>query len=344
MQKTLLLFCCMLAMFIVFNARAQCNLQPVIAPDNLILCPNATDSLHTTEEYDTYQWYKDGKMIKDANSRYLKVSQYEDAGYYFTVEITKNECKATAEKVLVDGWAFASPTMMSNIPPRYMDFYGTSYYCAKDSLTFTFMQPYTTNVQWYNNYEPIKGANEQSYHVTGNGSYTVCGSPEVCPDFTACQNLAVVVVFDSLKATVTREGNTFIAGKAQNYQWSLNGRDIPGATGQKYTAEKRGIYRVKVWDKYTCFDVSRPVVYLGLNKGMVTASPNPAASFINVHIEAEEAAQIIISDVYGSRRLQAPVSSLNQRIAVGTLNAGTYLLQVVDKNNNVVATTKFLKQ
>jgi hypothetical protein len=334
----------MLAMLVAVNAKAQCHLNPVIAPNNLILCPNATDSLYTTEEYDTYQWYRGDKEIAGANSRYLMVNQYDDAGYYFTVVVTKNQCKAASDKVLVDGWAFASPTMSSSIPPRSMDFYGTSYYCATDSLTFTFMPPYTTNVQWYNNYEPIQGANEQSYHVMGNGSYTVCGSPEVCPDFTACQNLAVVVVFDSLKATVTREGNTFIAGKAQHYQWSLNGRDIPGATGQKYTAEKRGIYRVTVSNNYGCADVSRPVIYLALNKGMVTASPNPATGFINVHIEAEQAAQIVITDVYGSKRLQVPVSSFSQRIAVTTLNAGTYLLQVMDKNNNIVATTKFLKQ
>jgi len=38
------------------------------------------------------------------------------------------------------------------------------------------------------------------------------------------------------------------------------------------------------------------------------------------------------------------VASLNQRVAVNTLNAGTYLLQVMDKSNNIVATNKFLKQ
>ncbi len=262
----------------------------------------------------------------------------------FTVAVTKGNCKATSGKVLVDGWAFASPTMSLSLPPRYVDYYGTSYYCAQDSLSFTFLPPYTTHIQWYNHYQPIKGANEQSYHVTGNGAYTVCGAPPQCPDFTACQNLAVAIVFDSTKATVTREGNTFIAGKAQQYQWSLNGREIPGANSREYTAAKRGVYRVKVTGKYGCTDISRPVVYLGINKGMVSVSPSPAASYINVHIEEEGAAHIVISDIYGTTRLQVPVSSLNQRVAVGTLSAGTYLLQVMDRSNNIVAFTKFLKQ
>jgi hypothetical protein len=331
-------------MLAMFAANAQCDLNPVIKPNDLILCPNATDSLYTTEAYDSYQWYRDGKMIAGANSRYFKVNQYDDAGYTFTVVVSRGDCKATSDKVLVDGWAFASPTMSSDLAPRGMDWYGTSYYCAGDSLTFTFLTPYTTNVQWYNNYEPIKGANEQSYLVTGNGSYTVCGAPPQCPDFTACQNLPVVVVFDSTKATVTRNGNTFTAGKAKSYQWSLNGRNIPGATKQQYTADKRGVYRVTVSGKYGCSDVSRPIVYLGLGKGMVTASPNPAASFINVKIEADDAAQIIITDAYGRRRLQLAVSSLNQRVNVSQLNTGTYLLQVMDRSNNIIATTRFLKQ
>jgi len=138
-------------MLTAFTAKAQCNLNPVIKPNNLILCPNATDSLYTTKEYDTYQWYRGGEMIAGANSRYLQVNQYDDAGFKFTVAVTKGKCKASSVDVLVDGWAFASPTMSSNIPPRYVDFSGTGYYCAKDSLAFTFLPPYTKNVQWYNN-------------------------------------------------------------------------------------------------------------------------------------------------------------------------------------------------
>lgn len=344
MKQALLFSGCVLLLLFAVGAKAQCELKPVIAPDNLILCPNATDSLYTTEVYDSYQWYKEAKMIEGATSRYLVVDQYNDAGFEFSVVVTKGLCKGVSEKVLVDGWVFASPTMSSSLPPRGVDWYGNAYYCAGDALTFTFMSPYTTNIQWYNHYEPIKGATEQDYRVTGNGSYTVCGAPPQCPDFIACQNIPVVVYFDSAKATVTRDGNTFIAGKAQQYQWSLNGRDIAGATKQQYTAQRPGIYGVKITSKYGCTDVSRPIFYAGLGKTNVTVLPNPAASYITVTTDAPGAAQIIISDAFGVRRLQVALTSVNQRINVGTLTAGTYMLQVLDKSNNLVATSRFLKQ
>ena len=229
MQKILFLIFCTLGFFTGFIVKAQCNLNPVVMPNNLILCPNASGSLYTAEEYDTYQWYKDDKVIPDANSRYLRVSQYEKAVYYFKVEVSKNDCKATSE-IMVDGWVLASPAISSSIPPSYVGFSGNAYYCAKDSLVLTFLQPYSTNVQWYNNYEPIKGAMGQSYHVTGNGSYTVCGSPAVCPDFTSCENIPVAITFDTAKATINRSGDTLIAGKALSYQWSINGekfRELP---------------------------------------------------------------------------------------------------------------------
>ena len=76
----------------------------------------------------------------------------------------------------------------------------------------------------------------------------------------------------------------------------------------------------------------------------MSASPNPAASYINVHMEAAGAVQLIITDVYGIKRLQVPVSSSDQRVPVAILNTGTYLLQLADRNNNIIAATKFIKQ
>ncbi len=344
MQRTLLLIFCTLGLLSALVTKAQCNLNPVIMPDNLILCPNATDSLYTTAEYDTYQWYKNGKAIARANSRYLKVSQYEDAGYLFKVAVSKDNCKDTSKKVLVDGWVFASPTISSNISPSYIDFSGNAYYCSKDSLVFTLLEPYTNNVQWYNNYEPLQGATKPSYHVTGNGSYTACGSPAVCPDFTSCENIPVTATFDTVKAAISRNGDTLITGKAQSYQWSINGEKIAGATSQYYVAKRRGVYRVAITDKYFCSDISKPLLYRSLQKTNVSASPNPALSYLTVNINADNAAQIIISNVYGTKRLQVTISSFNQRINVSMLTTGTYLLQIADKNNNIIATTKFLKQ
>ena len=60
------------------DAKAQCNYVPTVYPADLILCPNATDTLWT-QVYDSYQWYKDDSLIQGATNRYYVVDQYWDA-------------------------------------------------------------------------------------------------------------------------------------------------------------------------------------------------------------------------------------------------------------------------
>lgn len=345
MMKHLLKATVALCLFASFNANAQCIIKPVVAPANVLLCPNTQDSLYTTKVYDTYQWFKNGKAILGATSRYVKIDQYQDAGSLWTVSVTKDSCAGTSAKRLVDGWAFASPITIGNTIPNYVTPVGVGYYCPTDSMTLTFGLPYNTNIQWYNNGKPIAGATEQTYHVTSDGAYTVCGSPEVCPDFTQCQGLAVVVKFDTIKAEITRSGDTLIAtASARKYQWSVGGKEIAGATSRYYFPTKRGLYTVSILDKILCPSISKPFLYTGGKSGLVTVSPNPAKSYINVCIKSDEASQIIISDVYGNKRLQVPVKGTNQRVEVASLSTGAYVIHVLDKLQNVIATAKFVKE
>src|SRR5436190_22054229 len=106
MKRILSLFAAAGFAIITFSSSAQCDLNPVIKPDNLILCPGATDSLYTTEAYGTYQWFKGNKPIEGATSRFYEVQQYRDAGSQFKVAVTRKGCTDTSKKVLVDGYVF----------------------------------------------------------------------------------------------------------------------------------------------------------------------------------------------------------------------------------------------
>ena len=87
---------------------AQCTFTPTVTPNNIILCPNDSAEL-TTQEYDSYQWYKGSDPIVGATSQTLMVHQYEDAGYEFKVAATLDDCTESSVPVLVDGWAFLFP-------------------------------------------------------------------------------------------------------------------------------------------------------------------------------------------------------------------------------------------
>ncbi|MEP7319128.1 MAG: hypothetical protein ABI921_10310, partial [Panacibacter sp.] len=196
MKKNLLFTILIIAASLAsIKLQAQCSFTPLITPDDLILCPDAVDTLSTTEAFDTYQWYQNNKLIPGATSRYYKVNSYDDAATYFKVTVTRDGCTATSAKVLVDGWAFASPVIISGGNGVYDPNRGATIVCPNDTLKLTYGLPYNQNVQWYDNYKPIPGATQQSYFVTEKGSFTVCGSPEVCPDFIQCELIPVDVFY-----------------------------------------------------------------------------------------------------------------------------------------------------
>ncbi len=340
-NRLLTLFC--LLFLSLLSAKAQCNLHPKIMPDNLVLCPNTNDTIYVTKEFDTYQWFKNGKVLKGATERFYAVNAYEDGGSLFSVSVTKGKCAGTSKKVLVDGYAFLPPTIITYGSPAYFDVpTETSVFCKYDSVTLEMGQPYTVNVQWYNNGEPIKGATNITYKVKGDGSYTACGNVEVCPNYSSCEGIPVNISFDKFTATITRSGDSLLAKKGSSYQWFVNGNAIPGATSSFYLPSKRGLYTVEVTDKINCKSTSKPVFFTP-TKNLIVISPNPANDFINVHFNVDNAAQIMVSDVYGNRRLQMAATGGNQRIQISNLNTGTYVLQVTDAKGTILSNEKFMK-
>jgi hypothetical protein len=181
MKKLLLLFTVLTS----FNSVAQCTFEPTITGDTM-LCPNASGIL-TTQVYDSYQWYKrpfsgTAQPIPGATSQTLNVDYFNDAGFYFSVEATDSGCTEMSPEVLVDGWVFLLPTVQTTgdftIGPN-----GETIVCIGDTAYFMLMQPYTTNITWYESGNVIPGATSPVFLVTTPGSYTVQGAPQICPQF-----------------------------------------------------------------------------------------------------------------------------------------------------------------
>ncbi len=343
MKKTLpLLFLSMIVLSFSV-AKAQCNLHPVIKPDNLILCPDGVDTLYTTQEYDSYQWFRFNKPIPGATQRYLVVNYFEDASTFFKVKVTKGNCTDTSKKMLVDGYAFAGPVIITNGTPSYIDGNtGSSVFCKNDPVSLTFPEPYTQNVQWYNNGKPIPGADSSIYVVTGSGSYTVCGAPAVCPAFTQCEGIPVVIGIDKTVPTVKQNGDTLIASSGKSYQWNVNNNPIPGANSMYYMPSKKGFYSVTVIDKYNCTATSKPVLTTG-SKNIIVIAPNPVKNMAIVQLFTDEAAQLLIADIYGNQRKQILVSGNVLKVPVDLLPVGTYIVHVLDKKGNEIGNTKLMK-
>jgi hypothetical protein len=195
-MKKILTF--ILAIAFAETAVSQCVFDPTVT-GNVMMCPNGSGQL-STQVYDSYQWYKrpiggTTQPIAGATSQSLSITAFNDAGYYFSVEATEGGCTEMSPEVLVDSWVFLLPTVSHTgdftIGPN-----GESIVCDGDTMYLTLMQPYDTNITWYNNGSPIPGATANTLVVTTAGSYTVQGAPTVCPNFiqNVGVNIDVVVI------------------------------------------------------------------------------------------------------------------------------------------------------
>jgi len=326
------------------NVNAQCSFTPTIIPNSVIFCPYATDTL-STQVYDTYQWYKDGSPIAGATQQTLVIYQRRDQGAFFKVVVTKNGCKDTSRKVLADGYAFLPPDLIETGDIGVFDPQKDALVeCPEDTLILTLSSPYTEHIQWYNNMKPIFGANEQSYYVTKNGSYTVCGAPAVCPNYRVCESLPLNAYFETPVTAITQKGDTLFASTAKKYQWLFGNRKIPGATQSYYVPPIQGIYKVSTVDKYKCTALSDGFYFKPDGKTLITVSPNPVKDVLHLHINNNDAKQLVVVDLYGNQKMKTLITGTDQNIYMQNINAGTYVLQLLNSSGQQIASATIIKQ
>jgi hypothetical protein len=188
------------------EADAQCAHNPTVT-GNLLLCPEST-SLLSTQQYDSYQWYKRpfsggaSEPIPGATGQTWEADAYEDTPSYIAVEASLNGCTEKSPEVLVDGLAFL-PVVVSSSGDFDIGDNGELVICSGDTIWMEVLLPYTLNFQWYDDEVPLAGANDDTLVVTSPGSYWVTASPEECPDWTSSLGLQIPVIWGTGPGCVT---------------------------------------------------------------------------------------------------------------------------------------------
>ncbi len=239
------------------NANAQefgiNRLNPTIINGNVILCPGGTEVLET-QEYDTYQWYKDGNPISGATQQTHLVSYYADAGSNISVFVTQGDQSAMSPSILVDGWVF-SPLVVSSYGSGYW-FNGNEWeMCPQHELFFEVMGPYTNNVQWFRDGVPIEGANSPVYSVDKSGIYAVHGSPSLCPDYVQYSIDLPVIVHTPPQPVISQSQDTLFTSHYPG-QWYSGFMPLPGETGAFLVPASNGWYSFKYIDGNGCESTS----------------------------------------------------------------------------------------
>ncbi len=178
---------------------AQCDHNPTIEGD-FILCPSEINQI-STQKYDSYQWFKksfngtDWELIPGETSQFLDVVQGVDDLFYFKVDATLNGCTESTPEVLIDSWVFAGMVVEST--GNYTFEEGFFNVCLGESITFTVLMPYNTNMQWYKDGVSIPGENGVSLtlsEIDESGFYFVEGAPEECPEYITNPGVSLPVL------------------------------------------------------------------------------------------------------------------------------------------------------
>lgn len=310
---------------------AQCPHDPVITPDQVILCPGESIIL-STQPADSYQWYKDGAPVFNAQQQTLAVSADGDAGSVFTVLSTVDECAEISPGVLVDGWAFLPPYVIhEGDEPASNGTKGESYYCPGAFIQLT-LGSVTENIQWTFNGDPISGANGTVLYPTEAGFYSASGAPAECPDFIMNLGVEIGIFYleEAPPVIFQFEESICFYPISTDYQWYLDGE--PFSADACFIPTQGGVYTVEA--AYACEPIlSEPFdLVLGLGEAEVKALrswPNPVDHQMHVRasVPIEGAWRIISADgrTVSSGRLAACTDC---HFSLDDLGAGTFTLLV----------------
>ena len=144
--------------------------------------------------------------------------------------------------------------------------------------------------------------------------------------------------------SVILQANT---GTGYTYQWSKNDNIIAGATSSSYVAKTTGSYTVQI-DSAASVAGSFPVVVqvcnsiTDLTEYSFSVYPNPTNGLLNINSNINLSGfNIQIYDIVGRLVTSQTLAALNNSLNVSNVSNGTYLYRITDKENNIVAQSKF---
>lgn len=346
MRTTLFTLCPLLSA----GLSAQCPFTPAISPMDPILCPGETIALQCTP-HESYQWYRNGQAIPGAVGQSLAVDYFSGSGFQYSVAATEDNCTEMSAQVLVDGWVFLPPFVITDgDEPISIGPDGTPLYCVGANVQLTLGMPYTENVQWTVDGIDIPGANSPTLVVTQPGSYSVSGAPALCPGSVTPLGLQIDIAFmDTIQPVITALENELCAFPAGQYhQWYLNGTAFQGSTAPCLNAMQPGVYTVYVDYGHGCQTMSAPFFSTGIGAAQAFKPwrlyPSPSTGYVVIDWEAAREPGVFwtVQDAAG-RTVRDGFMPLTGPLLMdlSDLPRGTYLFQAAYHGRALGGATRF---
>lgn len=200
------------------NSYSQCDFNPTIvnpriSGSSLVLCNNDSQLL-TTQSYDSYQWYKQQWSLTFPNpnpwlavmggtTQNITVTNADNL-YNFKVLANQGGCSAFSPEILVDGFAYALPYIISEFIPGTFEQISSGEFRVCNGADVIFSQGFPALYEyhrWYkcmpsdpnNVSDPcvIQGVTGDTYTTTESGEYFFYCCTGYCPNM--CEWLGVSV-------------------------------------------------------------------------------------------------------------------------------------------------------
>ncbi len=209
--------------------------------------------LTASDNLGSWRWLRNGNVLTDDTSRTLTV---RTSGSY-AIRIERGGCSATS--VAINIVVNPSPT----IPTIAAS--GSLAFCQGDSVTLS--SSLSAGLQWFNNGNPINGANGSSLVVKTSGNYTLrqtlagCSATSVPTAVTVNAIPTVPVLTPGFDQTLCNGQSVTLRtiGSFQQYQWQNNQTDISGAQADSLLVTTSGNYRLVVTNTAGCSNTSEDV-------------------------------------------------------------------------------------
>lgn len=313
----------------------DCPFDPVINPNNIILCPEKDDTLSTISA-EFYQWFKDGNPIQEATQQDLIVDYFSSAGSNFSVDVTIDGCTERSADVLVDGWVFlpVTVTTLSDIPLADL--------CEGDSVYLQLNSPYENDIIWTKNNIVIENETNDSLLITNSGVYSVVGFTETCPDFGG-ESVPIDMIFKPAPIPLISfvESSQTVSTSATNvsvFNWFIDGVPSGQIGGSSFSAPQTGEYQLNIEYSNGCEATSEPlqVIVAGLFETGISnlqIAPNPFIDFIKIYNKNNN---YITAELFSSDGKLITAKSINcdEMIDTSNLASGVYLFKVSHQNNS----------
>ncbi len=173
--------------------------------------------------------------------------------------------------------------------------------------------------------------------VTAGTETITYSETNVCGTVSTTQAITVDPLPDGL-SILRNDYQLSVASSYASYQWTLNGKSIPGATNNIYVFQTIGDYGISVTNASGCSYTYAPLKITDCSIADINIFPNPVVSTIYIQWCKQVTAQISCLD----GKFVKEVSNTNE-VNIRELPNGVYSLTIYDSYNNKIFTRRITK-